>query len=326
MLFNFSALSPLFRRVLSTFPIHHHHLDPLRYHWRFPLSKKKKKEMFGTSGMFGRLKRLGTTPTKNEMTFELRELKWENDRGQSTDISLICVELRRGHHIITSSSKILPQDQTVITFDESLSLNLTLYKQSSGKFMEKVGRLLVIGHSTSKKAAVVLGSVDVPLHRLASDFQRQAMVFPIRSIIGPSGLTFSLSCVIHLKYLGDGHVAGDNSSKMSSEVGGIRGNILPPQQLSESTPSQPPVDYAVVYSDRSERTFVQPSPGEIEKLRLQRLKEAAKHYDDDADEKGSMGSSVMSAQDLERQRRKQVSCTDINPRYTSFVYTHNRIP
>ena len=267
--------------------------------------------MFGTSGgMFAKIKRLGTTPTKNEMTFELRELKWENDRGQSTDFGLICVELRRGHHTITSSSKIMPQDKTVITFDESLSLNLTLYKQSSGKFMEKVGRLLVIGHSTSKKTAVVLGSVDVPLHRLASDFQRQQMVFPIRSIVGPSGLTFALSCVIHLKYLGDGHAAEDNSSKMSSEVGGIRGN-MPPPQLSESI--HHPVDYAVVYSDRSERTLVQPSPGEIEMLRLQRLKEAAKHYDDDADEKGSMGSSIVSAQDMERQRKKQVLVISFMP-------------
>ena len=250
---------------------------------------------------------MGTTATKNEMTFELRELKWDNDRGQSSDISLICIELRRGHHTITSSSKIMPHDKSIIAFDESLSLNLTLYKQSSGKFMEKVGRLVVIGHSTSKKTAIVLGSVDVPLHRLACDFQRQQMVFPIRSIIGPSGMTFALSCVIHLKYLGDGHAAEDNSSKMSSEVGGIRGNMPPPQLSS----SNHPVDYAMVYSDRSERSVVQPSPGEIEKLRLQRLKEAAKHYDDDVDEKGSMGSSVMSAQDLERHRKKQVKHVDV---------------
>ena len=203
--------------------------------------------------MLVRLKQLGCTPIQVQITLELKDLTVVPTKEQE-DYSLVCVEFKRGSKTITTGSKLIPEGSNVIRFDESLCLLMTLYRSASGQFLEKKGRLVVVGHSKSTRAAVTLGSIDLKLDRLAGNFARQSMSL---------SLGFGhLAIVVIPKYLGSGMVDADNSSLMSGEDGAS--SVMRSRNNSSSESHQHDMSFAAVYRDPTERLFVQERPQRLQ--------------------------------------------------------------
>ena len=203
--------------------------------------------------MLVRLKQLGCTPIQVQITLDLKDLTVVPTKEQFEDISLVCVEFKRGSKTITTGSKLVPEGSNVIRFDESLCLLMTLYRSASGSFLEKKGRLVVVGHSKSTRSAIILGSIDLKLDRLAGNFARQSLSL---------SLGFGhLSCTVIPKYLGSGMVDADNSSLMSGEDGA---SSIMRSRMNSSESHQHDMSFAAVYRDPTERLFVQERPQRLQ--------------------------------------------------------------
>ena len=162
--------------------------------------------------MFSKIKRLGTTACQVQISLDLKELTILEKRK---DISSIFVEFERKTKAISSLS--LPWSDTnspsVIAFDESLLLLTTLYRDSSGRFLEKNGNLLLKGYSTATSSTVKLGFVVLKLNSLAADYAPQRFTFQFLDGRGkPVG---SIKTSVTAKYLRD-LAAGDDESSMVS--------------------------------------------------------------------------------------------------------------
>ena len=200
--------------------------------------------------MLVRLKQLGCTPIQVQITIDLKDLTLTKEQQ---DISLVCVEFKRGSKTITTGSKLVPEGDKVIRFDESLCLLMTLYRSASGQFLEKKGRLVVVGHSKSTRTAVILGSIDLNLDRLAGNFARQSLSL---------SLGFAhLGVVVIPKYLGSGMVDADNSSLMSGEDGA---SSIMRSRMNSSESHQHDMSFAAVYRDPTERLFMQERPQRLQ--------------------------------------------------------------
>lgn len=161
--------------------------------------------------MFSKLKRIGTKSCKVQLNIDLKELDIFNERE---DITLVCIELKRGSKSISSSSKLWSQRESLtIKFDDQIALLMTLYKDSIGKYIEKRGNLVLNGHSKVTNSSIVLGSVDLKLNLLASDFEAQKLNFVFTDSNGTS--VASLTAIATSKFVGDGTADDDESSNMS---------------------------------------------------------------------------------------------------------------
>jgi hypothetical protein len=161
--------------------------------------------------MFSKLKRIGTKSCKVQLNIDLKELDIFNERD---DITLVCIELKRGSKSISSSSRLWSDRESLtIKFDDQLALLMTLYKDSNGKYIEKRGNLVLNGHSKVTNSTTVLGSVHLKLNLLASDFEAQKLNF---LFIDSSGSEVaSLTAIATSKFVGDGAADDDESSNMS---------------------------------------------------------------------------------------------------------------
>ena len=184
--------------------------------------------------MFSRLKRIGTQAYKVHLIVDLKEITIVDDRD---DISLICVELRRGSKSVTSSSKLWSDDdRPSITFDEQLAINMTLYKDSRGMFIEKTGNIHLNGHSIIANSSLRLGSADLQLHLMANDFSdRQYDLILLNS----NGIEMG-KLIVHAKarFLGDGY-GDEEGCSLASGLSGI----------SVKSTIQKDVKYTAVYRD-----------------------------------------------------------------------------
>lgn len=162
--------------------------------------------------MFSKLRRLGTKSCKVQISIELKEL---NITNECEDITLVCIELRKGHKSITSSSKVWSHAGALsVKFDEQLVLMMTLYKNPSGTYIEKNGKLHLNGHSKEANSAVFLGSADVRLSLLACDTESQLLNF---QFINKDGNKIGfLSAMVTSKLIGDGYINDDEASCSSS--------------------------------------------------------------------------------------------------------------
>ena len=150
--------------------------------------------------MFSRLKRIGNKAFKVQLIIDLREITIIEDRD---DINLVCVELRRGNKTISSSSKLWSNsDQPPIKLDEQLTLTMTLYKDYSGKFSEKNGKMHLNGHSSVTNSSVCLGSADLKFHHMASDFAAQRFQLVLLNSSGKEMGEVTVN--VKAKFLGDG--------------------------------------------------------------------------------------------------------------------------
>lgn len=161
--------------------------------------------------MFSKLKRIGAKSCKVQLTIDLKELDVFDERD---DITLVCVELKRGSKSISSASRLCSERElSVIKFDDQLLLFMTLYKDSTGKYIEKGGILNLNGHSNVTNSTVLLGSVKLKLNQLASDFEAQKLHF---TFVDSSGYQVgTLSATATSKFVGDGTVDDDDSSNVS---------------------------------------------------------------------------------------------------------------
>ena len=165
--------------------------------------------------MFSKLKRLRSKSCKVQLVLELQELKIFDDR---TDLTLICIELRRGSKSISSSSKICRDDGSrCVKFDEQLFLLMTLYKDASGIYMEKIGKLILNGHSNVTNSSVSVGSTELKLNVIASNFEHQKLDLILLDESGQ--VVASISAVSSSKFLGSGDLDDDVSSIMSGGSG-----------------------------------------------------------------------------------------------------------
>lgn len=173
--------------------------------------------------MFSTFKRLGSTACKVQFKIDLHELIIFESRE---DITLLCVEFERKTKSICSSTK-LWTDQispSQFTLEEGLNLTVTLYKNATGSFLPKIGKIILRGHSKVTHDAVTLGFVNLKLHSLATNFATQRLCMQLKDIRGKE--IASLSSSVTAKYLGDITGDDDMSSMMSgdSDVGSLSSN------------------------------------------------------------------------------------------------------
>ena len=163
--------------------------------------------------MFSKIKRIGTTACKVQITVELKRLTILESKDCRSGLF---IEMERGSKSIKSTSRDSPPDNTdaklVLQFDESLTVVMTLYKDSSGKYVEKKGKLLLKGYSKVTSKEVKLGSVKLSLNTLADDYEKKSMTLQFEDLKGrPMGL---IDVSTTAKYLGDG--CGDDDSSVVS--------------------------------------------------------------------------------------------------------------
>ena len=164
--------------------------------------------------MFGKLKRLGTASCKVQITIEL---KWLTILDSKDYRPGLYIDFERGSKTVSSTSRELPVDpvdsKLVVYFDECLTLVMTLYKDTSGKFIEKKGKLVLKGVSTMSTTVVKLGSVNLSLHTLADHFEKKNMILQFGDSKGRTMGTINLATTA--KYLGDTEANDEDSSVMS---------------------------------------------------------------------------------------------------------------
>jgi hypothetical protein len=126
--------------------------------------------------MFNKFRRrIGTVACKVQIIIDLKELTIL-DRIDET----LCVELERGKKSLSSSFKLCNYNgsASIFTFDEQLTLNLTLYRDSTGNFIEKKGKINIRSHRD------FIGFADLKFNSLASNFETQQIVIQFKDSKG----------------------------------------------------------------------------------------------------------------------------------------------
>ena len=164
--------------------------------------------------MFSKLKRIGTTAFKVQITVELKRLTILESKDCRSGL---LIELERGSKSVKSTPRDAPIGSTdtklVVQYDEPLTLVMTLYKDSSGKYIEKKGKLILKGFSKVAGKEVKLGSVKLSLHTLADDYEKKNMTLQFEDNKGRPMGVIDVSTVS--KYLGDATAGDDDSSVVS---------------------------------------------------------------------------------------------------------------
>lgn len=209
--------------------------------------------------MIAKFKRLGSTACRIQITIDLQEL---DIAKQLDDINLVCIEFERKTKSICSQSKILSGNKAPrsIVFDEALTLLITLYKDSSGIFLEKNGNLVLKGYSEKTASSIKLGSVALKLSVLAADYSAQKLLLKLVDDKGrPVG---TLNLTVTAKFLRD-IAAGDDESSVGSFTSELRSLSVPvTERLShgvlykESSPSKMyALDVSSAETDRYRRSL-----------------------------------------------------------------------
>ena len=164
--------------------------------------------------MFSKLKRIGTTAFKVQITIELKRLTILEIKDCRSGLF---IEFERGNKAVRSTTRDSqsdsPDTKLVLQYDETLTLVMTLYKDSAGKYIEKKGKLVLKGLSKVTAKEVKLGSVKLCLHTLADDYEKKNMTLQFEDAKGrPMGL---IEISTTSKYLGDATAGDDDSSVVS---------------------------------------------------------------------------------------------------------------
>ena len=162
--------------------------------------------------MFSKIKRLGSTPCQVQITIDIGELIILEKRN---DISLLCIQFERNSISICSSSQLWSDctSPSRIKFHESLVLSTTLYRDTSGRFLEKSGNLVLTGYSTITSSSVKLAFATLKLNLLAADYVPQR--FTLQLVDGKGKKVGSIKSSITAKYIRDA-AAGDDESSITS--------------------------------------------------------------------------------------------------------------
>ena len=197
--------------------------------------------MIWTGEMFSKLRRVGTTSCKVQISIEL---KWLTILESKDYRSGLYIDFERGSKTVSSTPRDIPAEpvdsKLVVHFEETLTLVMTLYKDSGGKYLEKKGKLVLKGLSKVTNTVVKLGSVNLSLHTLADDYEKKNMILQLGDSKGRTMGTINLASTS--KYLGDAADGDDDSSVMS---GASRGTFASAshmdilQALSASSGTQP---------------------------------------------------------------------------------------
>ena len=116
---------------------------------------------------------------------EIQKVIITNDSSEKDFITGISVCFERGLKLAISSehkAKLIKGQPVTVDFNESISLVTTLHKDSTGSYMEKMGKLIVRRPSSSAGGGTGftgLGMTVLPLHRLVADFQSQQFNIPL---------------------------------------------------------------------------------------------------------------------------------------------------
>lgn len=101
-----------------------------------------------------------------QLTLTFRRLKLMQ---RFEGISLLCIEFQRNTKTMTTSNKLIG-DKSMIVWGESLTVTIMLYKDSSGKYLEEEGLLLLKGYAKGKVwAPKTIGTVSLKLNLLAPE-------------------------------------------------------------------------------------------------------------------------------------------------------------
>ena len=192
-------------------------------------------------GMFSKLRRVGTTSCKVQISIDLKWLTILESKDYRCGLH---IDFERGSKTVSSTARDIPaepaESKLVVHFDETLTLVMTLYKDSSGKYLDKKGKLVLKGLSKVTNTVVKLGSVNLSLHTLADDYEKKNMIFQLGDSKGTTMGTINVATTS--KYLGDAADGDDDSSVVSGASRGTFSSashldIL--QALSASSGTQP---------------------------------------------------------------------------------------
>ena len=116
--------------------------------------------------MIAKLRELGPSSIafQVQLTLTFRRLKLMQDLN---GISLLCIEFQRLKNSMRTSEKMVAE-KSMLVWGESLTVTITLYKDSRGKYLEEEGKIVLLGF-TKGKSWEPMGSVILKLNLLAPD-------------------------------------------------------------------------------------------------------------------------------------------------------------
>ena len=116
--------------------------------------------------MIAKLRELGPSSIafQVQLTLTFRRLKLMQDLN---GISLLCIEFQRMKNSMRTSEKMVAE-KSMLVWGESLTVTITLYKDSRGKYLEEEGKIVLLG-LVKGKTWEPMGSVILKLNLLAPD-------------------------------------------------------------------------------------------------------------------------------------------------------------
>lgn len=136
------------------------------------------------------LQRLGAEVVKVLFMIEVKKVEFADDIKSDFSNASLSLSFERGGKLASTRDRILDPDDNILYVNETLSLIVTLYKQSNsnGKFQEKLGKLTL--RQLKKNKSIVssssgykgIGSIQLPIHKLVSELAVSAgkdVVYPM---------------------------------------------------------------------------------------------------------------------------------------------------
>lgn len=137
------------------------------------------------------IQRIGAEMVKVLFMIEVKKIEFADDVKSDYSKSTLSLSFERGGKLASTKDRILEPEKNILYVNETLSLIVTLYKQSNshGKFQEKLGKLTLRQLKKNKRIVSsnndykgVGGSIKLPIHKLVSELSTggtKDMVYPI---------------------------------------------------------------------------------------------------------------------------------------------------
>jgi len=141
------------------------------------------------------LQRLGAEVVKVLFMIEVKKIEFTDYIKSDFSNASLSLSFERGGKLASTKDRILDPDDNILYVNETLSLIVTLYKQSTansghGKYQEKVGKLTLrqlkkskLMVSTSSSSGYKgIGSIQLPIHKLVAELSSGAtkdVIYPM---------------------------------------------------------------------------------------------------------------------------------------------------
>jgi len=141
------------------------------------------------------LQRLGAEVVKVLFMIEVKKIEFTDYIKSDFSNASLSLSFERGGKLASTKDRILDPDDNILYVNETLSLIVTLYKQSTannghGKYQEKIGKLTLRQLKKSKHMVSTssssgykgIGSIQLPIHKLVAELSSGAtkdVIYPM---------------------------------------------------------------------------------------------------------------------------------------------------